>query len=128
MIKNAVSFLIFICLFTNSMSFGQKVIFPEVILQNVPIDVQVQFEGELDYLILNQDTLQVQKAGEHYVMNVTLENDTIHFENSNVQYIKPLVIPGWLSLLPPLIAIMLALTFKEVFSRSEERRVGKECS
>ena len=48
---------------------------------------------------------------------------------------------GWLSILPPIIAIGLALVTKEVLSslllgvlsgsliwaRSEERRVGKEC-
>jgi len=116
MFKNFTLLLFLIGFITVPTSFGQKVIFPEVLLKNVPTDVQVQSDEELDYLILNKDTIQVSKAGENYVMIVALPNDNVHFENSNIQYEKPVVIPGWLSLLPPLIAIILALIFKEVLS------------
>src|SRR5690554_54833 len=116
MFKNFTLLLFLIGFITVPTSFGQKVIFPEVLLKNDPTDVQVQSDEELDYLILNKDTIQVSKAGENYVMIVALPNDNVHFENSNIQYEKPVVIPGWLSLLPPLIAIILALIFKEVLS------------
>ncbi|HLV42963.1 MAG TPA: Na+/H+ antiporter NhaC family protein, partial [Brumimicrobium sp.] len=96
--------------------YSQQVVFPEVLLKNVPTDVQVQSDVELEFLILNQDTLPVIKTGDNYVMIVSLANDIIHFESADVQFEKPLVIPGWLSLLPPLIAIILALIFKEVLS------------
>lgn len=116
MLKNFAVLLIFIGFIAVPFAHGQQVVFPEVVLKNVPTDVQVQSDEELDYLILNKDTVQVTKAGENYVMIIALPNDDIHFENSNVQYEKPVVIPGWLSLLPPLIAIILALIFKEVLS------------
>ncbi|HLW30337.1 MAG TPA: Na+/H+ antiporter NhaC family protein [Brumimicrobium sp.] len=95
---------------------SQRVLFPEVLLKNVSTDVQVQSDEELKFLILNGDTLQVNKAGKNYVMIVSLKDDDIHFENKDIQFEKPIVIPGWLSLLPPLIAIVLALIFKEVLS------------
>jgi Na+/H+ antiporter NhaC len=116
MLKNFAVLLIFIGFIAVPFAHGQQVVFPEVVLKNVPTDVQVQSDEELDHLILNKDTVQVTKAGENYVMIIALPNDDIHFENSNVQYEKPVVIPGWLSLLPPLIAIILALIFKEVLS------------
>ncbi|RYM36071.1 Na+/H+ antiporter NhaC family protein [Brumimicrobium glaciale] len=116
MLRKIVTILFITFLFAGQIAFSQNVIFPEVVLKNVPTDIQVHSETEIDYLILNKDTLQLNKAGDKYVMNVTLENDNIQFENTAIEYEKPLVIPGWLSLLPPLIAIILALIFKEVLS------------
>ncbi|PWH85404.1 Na+/H+ antiporter NhaC family protein [Brumimicrobium oceani] len=116
MLRKVLIFL-FITLFcTGQTGFSQNVIFPEVVLKNVPTDVQVQSDVELEYLILNKDTLELHQAGDSYVMNVKLENDIIKFSNPTIEYEKPLVIPGWLSLLPPLVAIVLALIFKEVLS------------
>lgn len=116
MLRKIATLLFITFLFAGQLGLSQNVIFPEVVLKNVPTDIQVQSDVELDYLILNKDTLQLNKAGESYVMNVKLQDDNILFENANVQFEKPIVIPGWLSLLPPLIAIILALIFKEVLS------------
>lgn len=117
MLKNIVA-LLFIALLFAQTALGQQVVFPEVILKDVATDVQVQGEEVvgLDYLILNQDTLLLEQAGDNYIMEVKLSNDELQFKNPAISFEKPLVIPGWLSLLPPLIAIVLALIFKEVLS------------
>src|SRR5690554_6587212 len=116
MLKHFAVLLFFFGMIAGQSTYSQQVVFPEVLLKNVPTDVQVQSDVELDYLILNKDTVPLSKTGEHYVMIVSLPNNNIHFENANVEYDQPMVIPGWLSLLPPLIAILLALIFKEVLS------------
>lgn len=116
MLKHFAALLFFFGMIAGQSTYSQQVVFPEVLLKNVPTDVQVQSDVELDYLILNKDTVPLSKTGEHYVMIVSLPNNNIHFENANVEYDQPMVIPGWLSLLPPLIAILLALIFKEVLS------------
>ncbi len=116
MLRKIATLLFITFLFAGQMAFSQNVIFPEVVLKNVPTDVQVQSETELDYLILNNDTLILNKVGDKYVMSVKLKNDNIQFESTSVEFEKPIVIPGWMSLLPPLIAIILALIFKEVLS------------
>src|SRR5690554_1395491 len=116
MLKHFAVLLFFFGMIAGQSTYSQQVVFPEVLLKNVPTDVQVQSDVELDYLILNKDTVPLSKTGEHYVMIVSLPNNNIHFENANVEYDQPMVIPGWLSLLPPLIAILLALILKEVLS------------
>jgi hypothetical protein len=116
MLNKVIFLLFFLGLISVQVVNSQKVIFPEVILKNIPTDVQVQSDEELDYLILNKDTLVVNKTGERYMTEVVLKDDNIQFENAKVEFEKPIVIPGWLSLLPPLIAIVLALIFKEVLS------------
>ncbi|RFC54329.1 Na+/H+ antiporter NhaC family protein [Brumimicrobium aurantiacum] len=116
MLRNFSALLLFFSLTIGQVGLCQQVVFPEVILKDIPTDVQVQSEKTLNFLVLNGDTIEVKKAGEVYVMKVQLSNDDIHFENPNISFEKPLVIPGWLSLLPPLIAIVLALIFKEVLS------------
>src|SRR5690554_7867395 len=100
MLKHFAVLLFFFGMIAGQSTYSQQVVFPEVLLKNVPTDVQVQSDVELDYLILNKDTVPLSKTGEHYVMIVSLPNNNIHFENANVEYDQP---------------------------RSEERRVGKEC-
>ncbi|PKR81175.1 sodium:proton antiporter [Brumimicrobium salinarum] len=116
MLKHIAFLLVFLIAFLNNSAFSQEVVFPEVMLKNVPTDVQVKAVESADFLILNGDTLVLEEAGENFKMKVKLADDDIHFTDPNIRFEKPLVIPGWLSLLPPLIAIVLALIFKEVLS------------
>jgi len=116
MIKKTLFLTFILGLLSIQMAVAQKVVFPEVMLKNVPTEVQVQSTDSLSELIVNGDVVPVEKAGENYRMTVAFSSDNIQFENKNVTFEKPTVIPGWLSLLPPLIAIILALIFKEVLS------------
>ncbi|MDX1652649.1 MAG: Na+/H+ antiporter NhaC family protein [Brumimicrobium sp.] len=111
--KFLVSFLFFFSLFSLK---AQEVVFPEVILKNVETEVKVFSQEPMEFMVLNGDTLMLNALEDHYATKVVLESDQLEFSNTEITFNKPIVIPGWLSLLPPVIAIALALIFKEVLS------------
>lgn len=108
-------FAIALIFFSEGLS-AQEILFPKVILKNVETEVQVLSDDSIDVIVLNGESLPVTQVGGHQMIKLTLSDADIHFENSDIVYSKPVVIPGWLSILPPLIAIALALIFKEVLS------------
>ena len=108
-------FAIALIFFSEGLS-AQEILFPKVILKNVETEVQVLSDDSIDVIVLNGESLPVTQVGGHQMIKLTLSDADIHFENSDIVYSKPVVIPGWLSILPPLIAIALALNFKEVLS------------
>ena len=90
--------------------------FPEVILSGIETDFKVNSELTLSSIIINDSVIPLKSTEENtYTGKIKLEQSTISVEES-ITYNEPLVIPGWLSILPPLIAILLALIFKEVIS------------
>lgn len=95
---------------------AQTLVFPEVMLKDISIDVPVLNAGETSYVVLNTDTLLVESVGESKVISVSLSSADFTISDPAIQYNQPVVIPGWLAILPPLIAIALALIFKEVLS------------
>ena len=108
--------LSFISLCLSIVAFGQEVVFPEVILKGVPTEVPVIGGYEIEFVELNGETLPVRQVGDQAFIKITLEDQNIQFSDASISYNEPVVIPGWLSILPPLIAIGLALIFKEVIS------------
>ncbi|HLW38991.1 MAG TPA: Na+/H+ antiporter NhaC family protein, partial [Brumimicrobium sp.] len=85
-------------------------------LKDIPTEVSVVADESVDAILLNGDTLALRRVGDEAFVKITLKDDVIQFQEASIQYNQPIVIPGWLSVLPPLIAIGLALIFKEVIS------------
>ncbi len=97
--------------------YGQTAIhFPSVVLSGVETDFEVESEDQLSVVVINQKEFPLKHLeGTTYTGKIQLTNANIHAEEGILMN-EPLVIPGWLSILPPLIAILLALLFKEVIS------------
>lgn len=102
-------------LFVANTSNAQHVHFPEVMLQNVEKEVQVSGAAGGDTLVLNEQVIVLSENDGKVTGSFTLSTNRISF-NEGVTHSETKVLPGWLSLLPPLIAIALALLFKEVLS------------
>ncbi|MFA5573809.1 MAG: Na+/H+ antiporter NhaC family protein [Brumimicrobium sp.] len=112
--RTALTLLFFISFLHSSM--GQEILFPQVILKNIPTEVIIQSDENIEFITVNGERLPVNKLGKNYATTITLSDQEIHISEKYFEYETPIVIPGWLSLLPPLIAIVLALIFKEVLS------------
>lgn len=102
-------------LFVANTSNAQHVHFPEVMLQNVEKEVLVSGAAGGDTLVLNEQVVVLSENDGKVTGSFTLSTNRISF-NQGVTHSETKVLPGWLSLLPPLIAIALALLFKEVLS------------
>lgn len=91
--------------------------FHDVILKNVETKITLTSEEPIDSLWMNGNYLPVvhQDGKDDFVEIAVAAYDELKFE-SNVSYEAPKVVPGWLSLLPPLLAIVLALILKEVLT------------
>lgn len=108
--------LVCFMVFMMADAIGQHVHFPEVVLQGVETNVQVTGAAEGDSLFVDQDTVVLRNDGDQLVGTFVLDRDEVSFQRDKVSNNQTTVIPGWLSLLPPLLAIVLALLFKEVLS------------
>lgn len=99
--------------------FGQSqasIHFPDVILSGVETDFEVTSELKVSTIIINDSIVPLKPSeGSTYKGKIKLTHSEISLDEG-ISYNQPLVIPGWLSILPPLIAILLALIFKEVIS------------
>ena len=93
-----------------------EVTFPDVILKGVSTDFTVSGEDIPNQIVINDEVIKIKEEGGIYRGEIELENDKISFSDSSITFNQPIVMPGWLSLLPPLFAIALALMFKEVLS------------
>lgn len=101
---------------------------PAVLLKRIPFSVTVRAPASLDTLhgaIRAADgavlgTLTVPPLGEAVVQGVVVSaRETLPLEvtvGGAVESIAPSLVPGWFSILPPLVAIALALAFHEVVS------------
>ncbi|MDE5418033.1 Na+/H+ antiporter NhaC family protein [Labilibaculum sp. DW002] len=132
--KNHFSSLLFIVfIFLPLISFSSnnsnptlQVVLPKIIIADIPTSIVIPIEGntadfiEQDSIWLDVNNMQVlavkgNKQFEFEYIFKTKENVAFKIENRSFsKVINP--IPLWLSILPPLIAILMALFFKEVFS------------
>lgn len=99
-----------------------KVTFPSTIIQHIPVEIEIipgaNF-GETDTLFVNMgdELLEVIRSSDHYIFTqafdqpqeFVLDIDGYEFRKD----VSP--IPIWMSVLPPLFAILIALIFREVF-------------
>ena len=108
-------FILVLFLFFPSILQAVEVVFPEVVLKGVETDFKVMGYSS-DQLVVNGESIRLKVVGDYQVGKITLTDNLPHFENNEVEVVDFIVIPGWLSLLPPLIAIALALVFKEVLT------------
>jgi hypothetical protein len=90
--------------------------FPSVVLSGVETDFEVHSEASISSISINDSIIPLKSVGDQlFIGKINLHKSQIQVEEG-ISYNEPLVIPGWLSILPPLIAILLALLFKEVIS------------
>ena len=97
--------------------YGQTAIhFPSVVLSGVETDFEVESEDQLSSIVINQKEIPLKHLeGTTYTGKIQLTSANIDV-GEGIIINELIVIPGWLSILPPLIAILLALLFKEVIS------------
>jgi len=94
-----------------------EIVFPAVILQHVPTTFEViQDHTEINQIRINGEVVMLKKVDGTWKGEVILEANEIQLGEHLAMTSDPVIIPGWMSLLPPLIAIGLALLFKEVIS------------
>mgnify|MGYP002633278496 CR=1 FL=1 len=110
-------FILGILLLASQIGHNQTAIeFPSVVLSGVETDFSVHSETSLSNIIINDAIIPLKNSGDKvYIGKIKLTQPSILVEDG-ITFNQPLVIPGWLSILPPLIAIILALLFKEVIS------------
>lgn len=93
-----------------------QVVFPDVVLKNVATDFKVYGDLSDSVISINGNSINLVSHEEYKLGTISLKSKTIELASADIEVNKPIVIPGWLSLLPPLIAIVLALLFKEVIT------------
>lgn len=115
--------LLSLFLFTPNRCFSNeptdlKIEIPDVIMTGIPVEIKVSGSSTNQYILINHQKIDVPISDNHngfpYVFEKTSEIavKSASGEVLFVEKIRP--IPAWLSLLPPLIAIILALVFREV--------------
>lgn len=112
-----------VCLFIGVFAFSQedsiqKVVFPEIMLKNVTTNFEVISFQEINEIQINQQNIKLSKVASNvYKGKIAISTSDIQIDDKESAIgQKPTVIPAWLSILPPLLAIALALIFKEVLS------------
>lgn len=108
-------FFVLICCFSLSVWGQNELTFPDLVLKGELATFTLNSEEELSHILINGEHIEVQRTEMGYEGEVVLSDGKIKL-NEGYTHNSPMVIPGWLSLLPPLIAIVLALLFKEVIS------------
>ncbi len=111
-------------IFSASLANAQPIVhlkIPAVVFSDLPTRVNLSKETDSIppyFLQLTEngvDTLWVKSDGpQKYIEPVFKTDEILTFYHFKIKSINPSVIPLWLSILPPLIAIFLALIFKEV--------------
>ena len=100
---------------------------PQVVLKGVPFDVVIggSAQGGGSYEI--RDALGASLAGGDVAAGSTTEVGGLRIEDrsqlplsvtvgESVESMAPTLLPGWFSIVPPLVAILMALVFKEVIT------------
>lgn len=106
----------FIISFT-SFSQSTEVVFPEIVLKNIETSFTVHSDIHLEAISINGEDIELSEVNPNeFIGKIRLNSSRIVTTDEIEIKSAPKVIPGWLALLPPLIAIALALLFKEVLS------------
>jgi Na+/H+ antiporter NhaC len=104
-----------------------EVEFPFIIIQHIPFTIDIALtDPELAEVLDGQDLL-IRVGGEDHLIKIsegkgnisfTASHKTnIHFTCDSFEFDREVTpVPLWMSILPPLIAILFALAFREVFS------------
>lgn len=120
-------FLLFLCLFfflssTSHATDLIKIHKPWPVIEGIPVTVKLELSDDA----LDGDTLQVCFNKQHYTWLVTnniAEGNVIFYSaeaavltvKDQTHALSVYPVPIWLSIIPPLLAILLALVFKEVY-------------
>ncbi|MCC5923357.1 MAG: hypothetical protein JJT77_06200 [Crocinitomicaceae bacterium] len=111
------------CFFANTGFLAQDYIvtFPPVVLKGVSTTIQVKPVEKVEQVALakvkinDTDVLLYEKKG-ILQGEFVLQSTDIHLADNFSLQEAPLILPAWTTILPPLIAILLALIFKEVLT------------
>lgn len=119
-----IKYILSILIFLSSVITAQKIELPSIILSGVPFEISVNsipdsvknieiiFECEVKSYTFNLE-IHDGKASEKFTIdesrNYRITNNLIPNDTQTIS-----VIPGWLSIIPPLIAILLALIIRQV--------------
>ncbi len=118
--------LIFLCFVLHPKAHSEEthLLFPDVLMQGISYDIGIHLPPEL---VNPQDSLQISvnsipvtafRDGDNYYFEHTFRQNGVLMVNgpgfSVSREVQP--VPLWLSVFPPLIAIIFALLLKEVFS------------
>lgn len=125
MYRQVLMFLLIFISISFAQSTGIDFKTPKIILSEIPTDLEFQFRQTSDdssvFLIIQSESFSFEKELNIINQKFSLEKFTfpesgsyiIKIRNSNFnQSVR--VVPGWLSLLPPLLAILLALITRQV--------------
>ncbi|MCB0479073.1 MAG: hypothetical protein KDC84_12970 [Crocinitomicaceae bacterium] len=112
--KNKLLIAFTLLLFSFSSSLEAKdiqLIAPDLVFQHTEVEVKTVGMAEGDSIEINGNYYKVEKGQITYKFDgKALESKSHHI----IMEAKPKEVPLWFSILPPLIAILLALVFKEV--------------
>ena len=134
-IKTSLLFILFVFFHFNLFSSENKipeeifenniyVVFPEIIVSDIQCDIKlfiIDQDGTSLYpksIIVNgEEVIPKIIENELWIDFVFKEKEEIYIQSGNFEYKKTVnPIPLWLSIIPPLLAILSALIFREVFS------------
>lgn len=104
-------FILFIAI-QNSSAIAKEVEIkcPELVFQNTEVQLKTTGLAEGDSIELNGNYYMVHEGSITYIFN----GNSLESKSHQIKTEEPKQVPLWLSILPPLIAILLALIFKEV--------------
>ncbi len=126
--KNSIFILLLSSLFVSQSIAGEEidVQIPSIVLKGIETEVSISISDELldsltpEQVSVSINSLQQDISIDHNVisLNFTFSNDAeyIFSINSKVHVVHVKPIPLWMSIIPPLLAILIALIFKEVFT------------
>ncbi|MEE9430479.1 MAG: Na+/H+ antiporter NhaC family protein [Melioribacteraceae bacterium] len=122
--KILIKYFLFFSLLPSLFLFGQKVVYPSILLSNVSNKIQIsEIDNSIDTVNLIVTQGEWRKTFYSKVKNNSAELEVIFpksgeysilwYELPTPQITKT-VLPGWFSIVPPLLAILLALLLRQV--------------
>lgn len=113
-------FILFFLL-SKCLSAQNKIVIPDVILSDISTEIQLNDldETKNNYLLVGEERIDIHSEDGKAIVSHTFDHEiTIELYSDAIllEKLNANPIPLWLSLIPPLIAILLALLFKEVVS------------
>ncbi|NOU60233.1 Na+/H+ antiporter NhaC family protein [Marinifilum caeruleilacunae] len=129
--KSALSLLFVLFLILNQVAFAEtnkdetrsddfRIELPKIIISDIPSEITIHYQSDGDSVLvkLNQTEMWHKADTDKIVVPFVFKgNDRIQVSISEQsRAVNYSAIPLWMSILPPLIAILMALVFKEVFS------------